>query len=170
MVDDVEDVLGLALGHGAHGGHRAVGLLGGGEALPGACVERGVGQAGVDDEQFAEQVPASQVQPVVDPGGQPGGEVAGEAGRQPLGAFAPVGEVEDGVGDVVGDVSLDGPGFGGAAEPGAVDEFGLRGRAGRPKRRWKAESPRRRVGVIANASVLLSAWLSRAAASISGCR
>ena len=125
-----QHLVGCALGHRADRRHRSVGLLCRGEGLPGAFVQGGAGQTGIDHEEFAEQVPALEVQPVVDPGGQPGGEVVGDVRRQTVRVLAPVGEVEDGVGDVVGDVALDGPGFRGAGQPGRAHEVGL-GRAGR---------------------------------------
>jgi hypothetical protein len=78
-------------GHRADGGHRAVGLLGGGESFPRRFVEGGVGQAGVDDEEFAQQVPAGQVERVVQPGRQPGGEVVAQAGGAVLRVFRPSG-------------------------------------------------------------------------------
>ncbi len=60
-----------------------------------------------------------EVRPVLHPGGQVQREIGGDVRRDAVRRLAPVGEVEDGVRHVVGDVQLDRPGLGHPAEPGA---------------------------------------------------
>lgn len=81
---------------------------------------RGRGQTRRDRRQLAGQVPGPPFEAGVEPGRQPVAEIAGEVRRYAFGGTAPVGEVEDDVGERVAGGAFEGPGFGQRAQPGAA--------------------------------------------------